>query len=158
MTQHIFEFIINSRKGFIRLLDDLTLDELNLIPEGFNNNIFWNFAHIVVSTQTLSYVRTGILADTSSVKYNEDYKKDTKPTRNVTQEEVDEFKALALSTIDQIQSDYAKGIFTTITPYATATYGSEMKTIEEVLIATLSHDNLHWGYALAQRKAIRKNK
>ena len=76
MTQHIFEFIINSRKAFIRLIDDLTIDELNQIPEGFNNNIFWNFAHIVVSTQTLSYVRTGILANASTVKYNDDYKKD----------------------------------------------------------------------------------
>ena len=158
MTQHIFEFIINSRKAFIRLIDDLTIDELNQIPEGFNNNIFWNFAHIVVSTQTLSYVRTGILANASTVKYNDDYKKDTKPTREVTQAEVDEFKSLALTTIDQIQSDYAKGTFKSITPYATATYGSEMKTIEEVLIATLSHDNLHWGYALAQRKAIRNSK
>ena len=158
MTQHIFEFIISSRKGFIRLIDDLSLEELNQIPDGFNNNIFWNFAHIVVSSQTLSYVRTGILADTSAIKYNDDYKKDTKPTRNVTQEEVDEFKSLALTTIDQIQSDYAKGIFNSITPYSTATYGFEMKTIEEVLIATLSHDNLHWGYALAQRKVIRNSK
>ncbi|MGJ1324329.1 DinB family protein [Sphingobacterium faecium] len=158
MTQHIFEFIINSRKAFIRLIDDLTIDELNQIPEGFNNNIFWNFAHIVVSTQTLSYVRTGILADASTVKYNDDYKKDTKPTREVTQAEVDEFKSLALTTIGQIQSDYAKGTFKSITPYATATYGSEMKTIEEVLIATLSHDNLHWGYAQAQRRVIKNNK
>jgi len=158
MTQHIFEFIIRSRKAFISLIDDLTLNELNLIPEGFNNNIFWNFAHIVVSTQTLSYVRTGIQADASAVKYNDDYKKDTRPTREVTQEEVDEFKTLALSTIEQIQSDYAKGIFKTITPYSTATYGAEMYTMEEVLIATLSHDNLHWGYALAQRKVIKNSK
>ncbi|AIM38782.1 hypothetical protein KO02_20325 [Sphingobacterium sp. ML3W] len=158
MTQHIFEFIINSRKGFLRLIDDLSLEELNQIPDGFNNNIFWNFSHIVVSTQTLSYVRTGIRADTSGVKYNEDYKKDTKPTRTVTQEEVYEFKTLALSTIEQIQSDYDKGIFNTITPYSTATYGSEMNTIEEVLIATLSHDNLHWGYAQAQRRVIKNIK
>jgi hypothetical protein len=73
--QETFKFILKSRQKFIELLDGLSIEQLNKIPTGFNNNIIWNFAHIVVSTQTLVYVRTGIKADTTWVNYNEDYKK-----------------------------------------------------------------------------------
>ncbi|WP_231463891.1 DinB family protein [Pedobacter sp. Leaf132] len=150
----VFEFIINSRKAFIKLIDGLSIEQLNKIPDGFNNNIIWNFGHIVVSTQTLCYVRTGVLADTSSVKYNEFYRKDTKPTYTVTEEEVAELKAIALESVEKIKEDYAKGLFANTIPYSTATFGAQLHSIEEILITTIGHDNLHFGYALALKKLV----
>jgi len=150
----VFDFIINSRKAFIKLIDDLTIEELNKIPDGYNNNIIWNFGHIVVSTQTLCYVRTGVLQDTASVKFNEYYKKDTKPSYTVTEEEVAELKAIALESIEKIKDDYAKGKFSSITPFTTATYGVQMNSIEEILITTIGHDNVHQGYAWALKKLV----
>ncbi|NGM64442.1 DinB family protein [Sphingobacterium sp. SGR-19] len=155
MTE-IFKFIIDSRNAFIRLLDELTLDELNQIPAGFNNNIIWNFGHIVVSTQTLCYVRTGITSDTSFVKYIEAYKKGSKPEYFVSAEEVAELKQLAISTIQKIQEDYQKGIFEKIVPFDTSTFGELINSIEELLVTTVGHDNTHFGYAMAQRRAIKK--
>ncbi|MDN3585891.1 DinB family protein [Pedobacter aquatilis] len=152
--KQVFEFIINSRKAFIQLIDGLSNEQLNKIPEGFNNNIIWNFGHIVVSTQTLCYVRTGILENASSVKFVESYKKDTKPTYLVSTEEVAELKNIALDSIKKIEEDYANGKFISITPYSTATYGAEINSIEEVLTTTIGHDNLHLGYALALRKLV----
>ncbi|WP_316735976.1 DinB family protein [Pedobacter aquatilis] len=149
-----FEFIINSRKAFIQLIDGLTIEQLNKIPDGFNNNIIWNFGHIVVSTQTLCYVRTGILEDASSVKFVDSYKKDTKPTYIVSAEEVAELKSIALGSIKKIEEDYEHGVFANITPYSTVTYGVQLNTIEEVLTTTIGHDNLHFGYALALRKLV----
>jgi len=150
----VFEFIINSRQAFTKLIDSLTIEELNKIPDGFNNNIIWNFGHIVVSTQTLCYVRTGILADAGAVKFNEFYKKDTRPTYTVTTEEVAELKALAIESIEKIKGDYANGVFANMTPFSTSTYGVEMKSIEEVLITTIGHDNVHYGYAWALKKSL----
>ncbi|PWS26870.1 hypothetical protein DHW03_12640 [Pedobacter yonginense] len=151
----VFEFIINSRKAFIQLIDGLTLRQLNEIPDGYNNNIIWNFGHIVVSTQTLCYVRTAILADTSTVKFNDFYRKDTRPTYTVTEQEVAELKTLALESIAKIKDDYANGVFSDIVPFATSTYGVEMKSIEEILITTIGHDNLHYGYAWALKKVVK---
>ncbi|TYR37961.1 DinB family protein [Sphingobacterium phlebotomi] len=151
-----FKFIIDSRNAFIRLLDDLTLDELNQIPEGFNNNIIWNFGHIVVSTQTLCYVRTGITSDISFVKHIEAYKKGSKPEYFVSAEEVAELKQLAISTIQKIQEDYQKGTFEKIAPFDTSTFGVLINSIEELLVTTVGHDNTHFGYAIAQRRAIKK--
>jgi len=150
--QETFKFILQARQKFIELLDSLSIEQLNKIPTGFNNNIIWNFGHIVVSTQTLVYVRTGVKADSSWVKYNEDYRKDTKPTRFVEQAEIDELKEIAIQSIEQIAKDYENGVFGEITSFSTATYGYPMDTVEEVIALTSGHDNVHYGYALAQRR------
>lgn len=149
-----FKFIIDSRKSFIRLIDQLSEEELNKIPEGFNNNIIWNFGHIVVSTQILCYIRTGIWEDTSRIKYINAYKKDTKPTYKVSKDEIEELKTLAISTIKEMEEHYEKGVFKDITPYSTATFGEQLNNFKDVLVTTVGHDNLHYGYALAQKRTI----
>ncbi|MFD1164674.1 DinB family protein [Sphingobacterium daejeonense] len=150
----VFKFIIDGRKAFIRLIDELTLDQLNEIPEGFNNNIIWNFGHVVVSTQTLSYTRTGIREGVNWVKYVDAYAKGTKPTYYVSQEEVDDLKEIALRSIAAIEADYNAGVFKHVTAYETATYGASLNSIEDVLITSVGHDNLHYGYATAQKRII----
>lgn len=152
--EKVFQFIIDGRKAFIRLIDELSLEQLNEIPTGFNNNIIWNFGHIVVSTQTLSYTRTGIREGVSWVKYVDAYAKGTKPTNFVSQEEVNDLKEIALSSILEIEADYNAGVFKTTTPYETATYGATLNSIEDVLITSVGHDNLHYGYATAQKRII----
>lgn len=154
--EKVFNFIIDSRRAFIELIDNLSPDELNHIPEGFNNNIIWNFGHIVVSTQGLCYLRTGVSSDSSAIKYLAAYTKGTKPSYVVGPEEIADLRALALSSIQQIHADYDKGVFQEVTPFETSTYGSSLNSIEEVLITTVGHDNLHFGYAIAQRRALKK--
>ncbi|MGV6946247.1 DinB family protein [Sphingobacterium kyonggiense] len=150
----VFKFIIDSRQAFIKLLDTLTLDQLNEIPTGFNNNIIWNFGHIVVSTQTLIYTRTGIREGVNWVKYVDSYAKGTKPAYFVKQEEVDELKKIAIESIEAIQADYKEGVFDIITPYETGTYFATLNSIEDVLVTTSGHDNMHFGYAVAQKRII----
>lgn len=154
----VFKFIIQTRKAFIELMEDLTLEQLNEIPNGFNNNIIWNFGHIVIATQGLCYLRTGIKTDASFIKYASTYTKGSKPSYAVTQEEVDDLKVLALQTIAQIEQDYKAGVFNEITPFSTATYKEAMTKIEEVVLLTAGHDNLHFGYATAQKRIINTNK
>ena len=153
--EKVFKFITDARKAFIQLIDELSIEELNQVPEGFNNNIIWNFGHIVVSTQTLCYVRTGIWPDKSAVKFVAAYEKGSKPIYFVNAGEVEMLKALSISTIQQIEDDYKKRAFETINPYLTATYGALLQDIEAVLVTSIGHDNLHFGYAQAQRKAVK---
>lgn len=40
-----FSITKTSRKALSHLLDIIPLEQLNKIPEGFNNNIIWNIAH-----------------------------------------------------------------------------------------------------------------
>ena len=63
MTRNVFKYIRRNRELFLELVNSLSIEQLNKIPEGFNNNIAWNFGHIVVTTQTLCYVRSGVKPD-----------------------------------------------------------------------------------------------
>ena len=56
----IFELTATSRKMAAPYLEKYTLEQLNTIPEGFSNTIFWNIAHIVVTQQLLVYKLSGL--------------------------------------------------------------------------------------------------
>lgn len=151
MTEFIFKYIIKNRELFLDLVNSLSIEQLNKIPDGFNNNIVWNFGHIVVSTQSLCYVRSGVKPDLE-IPFRAKYSKGSKPESFIAQEEIDELKKQLVSTINKIEKDLKAGIFKNITPYSTATYKHEVHSIEEILTCTLAHDSLHFGYALAQRR------
>lgn len=153
MQRHVFNSIIQTRKLFVELIDGMSLEQLNQIPSGFNNNIGWNFGHIVVTTPALCYVRTGVRKDLE-IPFFPAYKKDSKPEYWITEEELDALKVQTVTSIEQIEQDYLNNVFSHITPYSTSTYVVEMYSIEEVILCTLMHDNLHLGYAQAQRRAI----
>ena len=153
MTEFGFKYIRKNRELFLELVNSLNIEQLNKIPDGFRNNIVWNFGHIVVSTQNLCYVRSGVKPDLD-IKFKSKYSKDSRPESFITQEEIDILKEQLLSTIDKIESDLKAGVFKNITPYSTATYKHEMYSIEEILTCTLAHDSMHYGYALAQKKSV----
>lgn len=152
--EHVFKFIIDARKSFIRLIDELSLEQLNEVPAGFNNNIIWNFGHIVVTAPVLAYVRTGISQDTASIDYLSSYGKGTKPTYFVSKEEVETLKQLAIRSIEQLEADYKAGKLDQITSFDTATYGAVLHSIEDVIVTIAGHDNTHLGYASAQKRII----
>ena len=78
------EVLSNTRKFFNNFLEKTSLDDLNKIPQGFNNNMIWNIGHIVVTQQLLAYKLSGlpmIVSDSMVAKYM----KDTKPEGFVEQ-------------------------------------------------------------------------
>ena len=44
---------LQNRKACKKILDSLSIDQINQIPTGFNNNILWNCAHILAVQQML---------------------------------------------------------------------------------------------------------
>ena len=51
---------LHNRKIFHHYLKHFSLEQLNAVPEGFNNNILWNIAHTMVTHQLLMYKRSGL--------------------------------------------------------------------------------------------------
>lgn len=153
MTEILFKYIRRNRELFLDLVNSLSIDQLNKIPNGFNNNIVWNFGHIVITTQALSYTRSGIKPG-MEIKYFDKYQKGTKPESFITEQELAELKSMLFTTIDNIEADIKNNVFTNIKPFATQTYGLEMNSIEEVITCSLTHDAMHYGVALAQRKLV----
>lgn len=148
------KYIKRTRELFIELVESLNVEELNKIPEGFNNNIIWNFGHIIVSTQGLCYLRSGAMP-AIKIPFVEKYGKGSKPGSFITKEEIEAVKTQAISSLKNIETDYEAGVFKNITPYSTATYSYVMDSIEEIVACCVAHESLHFGYALALKRAIK---
>lgn len=148
-----FQFTIAIRKKITDLIRSLSIEQLNKIPAECNNNLAWHLGHIVVSPEILCYHRTGAMPE-KEIGLVDKYRNGTKPESFINQEEVDGLIARLLPSYDAILEDYNKGIFETITPYATHTFGIEMTTIEEVFSVCSHHDLLHAGQMQVMRRLV----
>ncbi|MEM0577210.1 DinB family protein [Flavobacterium polysaccharolyticum] len=148
----IFELTTTSRKMVAPYLEKYTLQQLNTIPEGFSNNMFWNIAHIVVTQQLLIYKLSGLPMLVSD-ELVEKYRKGAKPEQNATQEEVDLIKSLLFTTVEQMKSDYNANLFQNFTEYPTST-GFTLHSVEEAMQFNAFHEGLHIGILMSIRKLV----
>jgi len=150
------EYLLNvtrkTRENFIRLVESLTIEELNEIPAGFNNNIIWNFGHIIASQQGLCY-RLANVQPVIDKQYILPYTKGTKPESFVSAEEVSTLKGFMRSTIDQLEEDLKQGKFTDYHAFTTD-YGVAVKSEAEAVQFFVVHDALHYGMASSIKKVI----
>ncbi|MFH4966680.1 DinB family protein [Gaetbulibacter sp. M240] len=149
-----FDVFKNIRPYYLQYLENCSLETLNKIPDGYNNNMIWNIGHALVTTQMLCYGLSG-----QPLKISEDlvskYRKGTKPEGDVTQAEVDEIKTLFGTTIDTLETDYNKGIFKNFKPYTVSTTGNTLTSIDDAVQFSLFHEGLHLGYILSQIRAVK---
>lgn len=147
-----FDIALKNRAILLKFLTDFSLDQLNEVPKGYRNSIYWNIAHVVVTQQLLVYKLSGIpmLLETDLV---DAYKKGTKTERDVTQQEVNHLKTLLFSTVEQTQRDYDSGIFKTYNQYTVST-NSTLRCVEEAIEFNNFHEGIHLGYILAMKNSI----
>jgi len=156
MTTATFDFVLSStretRNNMIKLMNAFSLDQLNKIPTGFNNNLIWNFAHVLVTQQLLCYGLSGL-----SIKLEKDiittYRKGSAPDGGVDQAAVDQFIDQSSSLLDQFQTDYQAGLFKEYKTYTTS-YNVTLSSVEEGFQFNLAHEALHLGTMLALRKLV----
>lgn len=147
-----FDVVLKSRKIMSSFLDAFSLEDLNKVPEKFNNNLIWNIAHLVVTQQLLTYSLSGLPMQVSD-ELVEKYKKGSMVDGNVSQEEINEIKGLLLSTIEKTKEDYENGVFNSFQPYTTST-NSTLKSFEEAMEFNNFHEGIHLGYILALKKSL----
>ena len=133
-------------------LETIALEDLNKIPEGYNNNIFWNIAHLVATQQILVYKFSEVPVLVSDEIINK-YRKGTKPEADATQAEVDEIKTLLFSTLEQTEEDYKAGKFKTYNTITTS-MDSTLSNVDEAIAYNNFHEGIHLGSVLALRHAI----
>ncbi len=147
-----FEITRSSRKILSTFLENHTLEQLNKIPEGFNNNMIWNIGHIVVVQQMLVYGLSSlpmILPDEMVQKY----KKGSKPEAAVLQEEVDLIQSFLFETINKTKDDFKKGVFKNYSEYTTIT-GVALKNAEDAMSFNCFHEAIHTGVLMCIRKFV----
>lgn len=151
-TAYAFEVLKITRNNILKTFDGLSMEELNRIPDGFNNNLIWNFGHVIATQQILCYGLSGNKAFVSN-EIIDAYRKGTKPEGFVSEEAFEELKKLSEAAIQQMEKDYAAGLFKAYKTYPTS-YGTTLSNIEEAITFNNIHEGLHFGYCIALRKII----
>lgn len=140
------------RKNLLNILQNTSEKDLLTIPDGFNNNIYWNIAHCVATQQLLCYYLSGnnFRIDKTWV---ETYKKGTFANTDVKTPEIEDLAFLLTETSKILMKDFDEGFFTDYTPYSTS-FGIDLKNIQDAIIFNNMHESLHFGYILAQKRAL----
>lgn len=156
MTTQQLDFLLattsRTRRNMESILRPFTEEGLNKIPEGFNNNLAWNFAHVIVTQQLLTYGRVGIKAPVDP-ELIATFRKGTAPERTYTEKEVADWFELGQKTLIQFRLDYDEGLFKDFSEYETS-YGITLHSIEEAVAFNLAHEGLHFGVVAAMRRLV----
>lgn len=147
-----FEHLLQTRKNILKLLEANEGKE-HIIPKGFNNSLYWNAAHCVVTQQLLCYKLSGnkMIIDDEIVDL---YRKGAKPngsTPNII--EISKVKDLLITAAEQMNKDYEAGLLKDYNEYPTS-YGITLKSVDEAILFNNSHEALHLGYMMAMVKSL----
>jgi hypothetical protein len=147
-----FKITRRSHELFSNYFDNYTLDQVNKIPTGHNNNLIWNIGHILVSQQTLVYKGANqqpLVAEDLIARYM----RGTKPERDVTQAEADEIRDLLLTLIIKTEEDYNAGLFTEYNARKSE-MGFDLSSVEDAIAFNNHHEGIHLGIMMQLRKLV----
>ncbi len=150
--QKRFDTLLKSRQLTLKVIENLTNEQLNKIPAGFKNNIAWNVAHLLVSQQLLCYKFSG-LECLVSAEMIENFQKGSAPKYKVTKENFKTIKEQFLQLPVKLDEDYSKGIFKNYTEYTTSVNVS-LCNIEDAIDFNLFHEGIHLGVILQLVKFV----
>lgn len=147
-----FDILRQSRKLILKIIDGYSIEQLNLIPIGFKNNIAWNVAHLIVTQQLLCYNLSGLPMYVSEEMVAL-FKKGTTPEKAITSIEFEKIKEQFISIIDQFEKDYKEGIFKDFNEYTTSV-NVTLKDIDSAIAFNDYHEGIHLGIILSLRKLV----
>ena len=147
------DVLVKGRALMLKLISDFSLEQINKIPDGFNNNIGWNIAHLVVTQQLLCYKLSGLETVLSNEMIDR-YKKGTAPNGHViNQQEWDIVLKLFMELPEKLLVDYNNKIFKSYSEYTTSV-NVTLDSIEKAIDFNNFHEGIHLGVVLALRKLV----
>lgn len=148
-----FDILRTNRNLVLKIVQNLSIEQLHKIPDGFKNNIAWNVAHLVVTQQLLNYRLSGndCLVPDDLI---DGYRKGTAPEKDFTVEEWEEVLELFAGLPDTLEEDYNEGLFNKeYQEYPTST-GFVLDSIDTAINFNNYHEGIHLGVILALRKLV----
>src|SRR6202012_1683816 len=103
MTRAI-EVLQHPRRLILETISNLTIEQLNKIPEGFNNNIIWNLGHLIAAQQGICYKRANLTPHITD-EFWEKFRSGSKPNGYVATDEIAKIKTQFLHTMDELEAD-----------------------------------------------------
>jgi len=147
-----FDTLLKGRALILKVIDGLSNEQINKIPSGFNNNIAWNVAHLVVTQQILCYKLSGLDCLISEEMIT-NFKKGSAPNYTVSKEEFETIKKQLLDFPVKLDEAYEAKIFKTYTEYTTSV-NVTLASIDDAIDFNLFHEGIHLGIILQLVKFV----
>lgn len=148
-----------SRESMLRTLDEFSEEQLYRIPEGFGNNILWNFGHLVVSQQFLTYDLAGLPMNVSD-DWCERFIEGSSPRNWQGNVDAVALREASLNLVARTQEDWQQGLFEGVSasqtkfPYTTS-FGGELNSVQDALHYNNYHEGVHYGTIRALRLFVK---
>ena len=136
-----------------RAVQDLSIDQLLAIPDGFRNNILWNLGHVVVTQQVLLYGLAGQRLHVPEELVAQ-FRAGTGPGDWTDTPSPEELLKLLEILPDRLAEDYEKGLLANHQGFTSKMTGVHLPTVEEVIDFDLFHEGLHLGVIQTYRKLV----
>jgi hypothetical protein len=149
---NLFTLLRTTRSNLLKAIEGLSIEQLNTVPNGFSNSIGWNFVHCLVTQQILCYKLSG-LPTVFSAELMEHFKKGSSGKAPLTDEALQQFKAISIPLVDQLEIDYTNHSFRDFSSYETS-YNFKLQTIEDAIVMNSTHEALHLGYVMAMKHCL----
>lgn len=146
----LFNQLESYRSYILGVLENVTVEEAEVIPKGFNNNIRWNLGHIYLDQylwiQAVTKEKAGV-----PEQFQAWFGYGTSPA-NFTSETptIDELKNLLKEQPAQIKAQYGERLEEEFPPTEMG-----MHTIEQVLVRTIFHEGMHLQTILDLKKCMK---
>ena len=147
-----FDVNRKTRENILSIVDALSTEQLNKIPEGYSNNIVWQLGHVLATQQLLVYGLSNSEILLSDNIINE-FRKGTKPEQLYSTEDIKELKAILVEVIDRTEEDYNLEVMQSYKEYPTS-YGVTLSSVEDAIEFNNVHEGLHLGVIMAMRKLV----
>jgi hypothetical protein len=149
----LLETLAYARDYMVKLIDGLSVEQLNTIPEGFRNNLIWNLTHVIAVQQAVFYQRSNVtphVPETIITNYNNG----TFPEAQVSAEQIAQVKAWAVDTAEQFRKDYEAGAFSGFQAFTISARNIPLNNIDDALGFILYHEGMHVGYMQALKRLV----
>ena len=151
--EKIIPYVLQNRRYILSVSRNLTIEQLNEVPRGFNNSIIWNIGHMTAVQLEMYYLMTGNVLKVED-KYHAAFRIGTHPFW-VDAEEIIKIKQLHLQTLGQLNEDYQAGLFRefeSVTPQR-----PNSLSLADINNHFLFHEGLHFNNIMALRRIILMN-
>lgn len=153
-TKNTLALLLATRKNILGIFKAHSLEQVNEIPPGFNNNLVWNAGHVVATMELLVYALAGQKTP-SSRDFIDRYRKGSRPGDAVSQEECDLIAAKLVERVDLLTKDLEDKDFSSYKDYPTS-YGVTLSSVEDAMTFNNMHEAMHLGTMIALRNQLKR--
>lgn len=136
----LFEQLHTYRRELLKVVEDVSEDEADIVPDGFNNNIRWNLGHVVLD----QYLWIRVLTKEDMpvpMSFNQWFGYGTNPSHFTDKTpSLSELISLLQEQPRFIEQQYRDRLEEEYPPTDMG-----MHTLEQVLVRTIFHEGLHMG-------------